>query len=82
MGARQLETNRKPITIFLVCHVVAGLGVMLHIVNPGPDIDDRFEHRVGRHILHFFTVHPYLTTVTNGVSVFVTISNHDIFPWR
>jgi hypothetical protein len=50
--------------------------LMLHVINPGPDIDQRFEHGVGGNILHAFAIHPDLAAIADGILILLSGTDH------
>jgi hypothetical protein len=76
LGPGELIRDRLPIAVLLEAQDVASGGSMLHIVNAGPDIDQRLHHRMLRHILDAPAVDIYLAAVADGIEVLLTGSNH------
>ena len=72
----QAVADGKALAIDLVGHHIAGQGLMLHVVDAGPNIDQRLEHRVAGDVLHPLAVDPDLAAVTDRVAVLFACPDH------
>ena len=59
---------------------VAGRGLVLHVVDARPDIDQRLEHRMAGHILDALAVDVHLAAVANGIQILLAGSDHGELP--
>ena len=57
-------------------HYAAGRGIMLHVIDPGADVDDGLEHRVCRNIVHTVPVHIDFAGAADAVAILVSSTDH------
>jgi hypothetical protein len=65
-------------TVLAEAQDVARSGLVLHVVDPRADIDERFQHRVARHIFHALAIDVHLAVVADGIEVLLAGSNHGV----
>src|SRR5580704_12813763 len=63
LSARQLVGDGVARAVLAEAQDVARSGLVLHVVDPRADIDERFQHRVASHILHAPAIDVHLAVV-------------------
>jgi hypothetical protein len=73
-----LETDREAFARDSIDrgHDIARIDMVCHVIDARSDIDQRLEHRVGRHVRDALPIHPDFATVADRLPIFVTGSNH------
>ena len=82
LRVRQFEANREAFAGFFVGHDIRRRRLVLHVVDAGADIDQRLDHRMGRHILDLFAVDINVAAVAQGLAVLLAGSDHRLVSSR
>ncbi len=75
----QLEADGEILAARTVGHRVAMADLVLHVVDAGADVDQRLEHRMGRHVGDAFAVDIDLAAVAERIAILGAGTNHRLF---